>query len=46
MNHRPIPQDPIYGQNYLWDPVSRTLSAPVGDAFSKLDLKPITVPKP
>lgn len=40
------PNDPIYGQPYRWDPVSRTLSAPDSPEFKDLDLKPIKIPKP
>jgi hypothetical protein len=46
MKGQPAPNDPIYGQPYLWDPVTRTLSPPNTEVFKELDLKPITVPKP
>jgi hypothetical protein len=34
----PLPKDPIYGQDYSWDPATRELSI--------LDFDPIIVPKP
>ena len=43
---QPIPNDPIYGQPYVWDSATRVLSAPQSEAFKDLDIKPITVPKP
>ena len=46
MKGQPAPNDPIYGQPYLWDPATRTLSPPNTEVFKELDLKPITVPKP
>ncbi len=46
MKGQPLPNDPIYGQPYGWDPATRILSAPTSEDFKKLDLKPITVPKP
>lgn len=46
MNNRPIPQDPIYRQDYRWDPTTRQLSMPAGKAFDEMDIKPIAVPKP
>ena len=46
MKNQPIPQDPVYGQAYRWDPATRQLSMPAGKTFDALDIKPITVPKP
>ncbi|MEO7101550.1 MAG: hypothetical protein ABI162_19530, partial [Luteolibacter sp.] len=46
MNGRPIPQDPVYRQDYRWDPVTRQLSMPAGKNFDDMGIKPITVPKP
>lgn len=43
---QPVPNDPIYGQPYVWDPATRKLSQPNNEVFKKLDLKPITLPKP
>lgn len=43
---QPIPNDPIYGLPYGWDPATRILSKPNGEAFKKLELKSITLPKP
>ncbi|MEO7100987.1 MAG: hypothetical protein ABI162_16645 [Luteolibacter sp.] len=45
MQGRPIPQDPIYGQDYRWNPVTRELSPPSGKTFDDMKIKPITVPK-
>ena len=41
----PMPVDPIHGQPYQWDPVSRTLSMPAGPEFDRLEIKPIVLPK-
>lgn len=46
MKGQPVPKDPIYGQPYRWDPSTRQLSTPDTEDFQKLELKPITVPKP
>lgn len=46
MKGQPIPNDPIYGQPYVWDPTTRKLSPPNSEVFQKIDLKPIIVPKP
>ena len=46
MNDRPMPKDPIYGQDYHWDSVTRQISMPDGNNYTELDIKPITVPKP
>ncbi|MEO7100986.1 MAG: hypothetical protein ABI162_16640 [Luteolibacter sp.] len=46
MKGQPIPQDPIYRQDYRWDPVTRQLSMPAGKNFDDMGIKPITVPKP
>ncbi len=42
---QPIPNDPIYGQPYVWDPVTRQLSPPATDAFKAMNIKPIKVPR-
>jgi len=44
MKGQPVPNDPIHGLPYVWDPVTRQLSAPAYRAFAEADLKPITVP--
>lgn len=46
MTNQPLPQDPVYGQVYRWDPTTRRLSMPAGKAFDEMDINPITVPKP
>lgn len=45
MKGEPIPQDPVYGQNYQWDPSTRQLSMPAGKDFDRMGIKPLTVPK-
>ena len=45
MQGQPIPNDPVYGQSYGWDPATRTLSPPDSPEFKELQLKPIVVPK-
>jgi hypothetical protein len=45
MKGQPIPQDPVYQQDYRWDPATRQLSMPAGKNFDDLAIKPITVPK-
>jgi hypothetical protein len=45
MKGQTIPQDPIYGVDYCWDPATRTLSMPAGKTFDELKIKPIIVPK-
>ena len=42
---QPVPNDPIYGQPYVWDPANRKLSPPHGEAFKDMEIKPITMPK-
>ena len=43
---QPVPNDPVYGQPYIWDPATRLLSPPAGPAFdTTLNLKPITLPQ-
>lgn len=44
MKGEPIPKDPVYGLDYVWDPVTRRLSMPAGKAFDDSGIKPITVP--
>jgi hypothetical protein len=45
MKGQSIPQDPIYGVDYRWDPATRQLSMPAGKAFDDLEIAPISVPK-
>ena len=45
MKNQPIPRDPVYGRPYRWDPATRQLSMPAGEAFDTMQIKPITVPK-
>ncbi|MEO5913487.1 MAG: hypothetical protein ABIS50_04590 [Luteolibacter sp.] len=45
MEGQPIPQEPVYGKDYQWDPATRQLSMPAGKEFEDLKIKPITVPK-
>lgn len=45
MKNQPFPKDPVYGQEYRWDPTTRQLSMPAGKEIDALDIKPITVPK-
>ena len=45
MKGQAIPQDPIYGLDYQWDPATRVLSMPAGKSFDGLQIKPIKVPK-
>lgn len=45
MQGQPVPNDPVYGQSYGWDPATRTLSPPDSPEFKKMELKPIVVPK-
>lgn len=44
MKGQPIPNDPIHGLPYVWDPATRQLSAPADPVFEQQQLKPITVP--
>ena len=44
MKGQPIPQDPVYGQNYQWDPATRQLSMPANQVFEEMHIKPVTVP--
>ena len=45
MKNQPIPRDPVYGQDYRWDPVTRQLAMPADKEFDAIEIKPITVPK-
>lgn len=45
MKGQPVPKDPVYGAEYLWNEQTRQLSAPDTEAFRGMSLKPITVPK-
>ncbi len=42
---QPVPNDPVYGLPYRWDPVTRQLSAPSNATFDDMKIKPITLPK-
>jgi hypothetical protein len=42
---QPIPNDPIYGVPYLWDPATRRLSLPDISPYKKNGIRPIIVPK-
>ena len=44
MKGQPVPNDPIHGLPYVWDPATRQLSAPADPVFAEQQLKPITVP--
>lgn len=44
MKGQPIPKDPVYGADYVWDPTTRQLSFPADEKFKNLDIPPITVP--
>ena len=45
MQGQAVPNDPVYGLPYRWNPDSRELSPPDSPAFQEMDLKPITLPK-
>lgn len=45
MKGQPVPDDPIHGLPYVWDPVTRTLAQPNDKLFEELECKPITVPQ-
>ncbi len=42
---QPVPNDPVYGLPYRWDPSTRKLRAPKSPAFDKMQLSPVTLPK-
>jgi hypothetical protein len=42
---QPVPNDPIYGKPYTWNPETRELSLPAGDGFKRVNIKPIILPK-
>jgi hypothetical protein len=44
MKGQPIPNDPIHGLPYVWDPATRQLSPPANPIFEEQGLKPIIVP--
>lgn len=46
MQGQAVPNDPVYGLPYRWDPETRTLTVPDSPAFKEMDLKPIKLPKP
>ncbi|MBK1817454.1 hypothetical protein JIN84_17675 [Luteolibacter yonseiensis] len=41
---QPVPNDPIYGAPYQWDPVTRKLSLPKIQEFKKSAIKPLILP--
>ncbi|RYD20116.1 MAG: hypothetical protein EOP88_16345 [Verrucomicrobiaceae bacterium] len=45
MNGQPVPNDPVSGKPYQWDPATRKLSMPDIPRYQKTSIKPITVPK-
>jgi len=46
MKGEPVPKDPIHGLPYIWDPVTRVLSAPSDPIFKEMKVEPLTVPRP
>ena len=40
-----MPNDPIYGKPYTWNPETRQLGLPRGTEFRKMNFPPITLPK-
>lgn len=42
---QPVPNDPIHGQPYIWNPETRELSLPKGPEFSRMQNRPIKLPK-
>jgi hypothetical protein len=46
MKGEPIPNDPIHGLPYQWDPATRLLSPPDSPLFTEMHVGPITVPEP
>ena len=42
---QPVPNDPIHGKPYSWNPETRELSLPAGDGFRKMNIKPLKLPK-
>ncbi len=42
---KPVPNDPIYGQPYTWNPETRELSLPKGPEFSRMQSRPVKLPK-
>lgn len=46
MQGQPVPNDPIHGLLYRWDPSTRTLSPPDDPAFAEMNLQPLIVPSP
>lgn len=45
MEGKPVPNDPVSGKPYQWDPVTRKLSMPDIPRYQKTNIKPVTVPK-
>ena len=41
---QPVPNDPVSGQPYTWDPATRILSAPTGKDFERMRIQ-LTLPK-
>lgn len=46
MKGQALPNDPIHGLPYVWDPATRQLSLPADPLFKEVSLDPIIVPKP
>ena len=44
MKGEPIPNDPVFGLPYQWDPNTRTLSPPSSPEFKEISIDPIKVP--
>ena len=42
---QPVPNDPIHGQPYTWNPETRELSLPKGPEFSRMQNRPVKLPK-
>ncbi len=42
---QPVPNDPVYGLPYRWNPTTRQLTAPSSATFDEMKFKPITLPK-
>lgn len=45
MEGKPVPNDPVSGKPYQWDPVTRKLSMPDIPRYQKTNIRPVTVPK-
>ena len=42
---QPVPNDPIYGKPYTWNPETRQLGLPKRPEFRKMSSRPLTLPK-